>query len=628
MKKMIALIIALMLALSLVACNQEITDPTTLPTTEPTAAPTTEPTTEIPTTEPTTELTEPVDLLYFHDDFEEVTVYPFTDEEIRQAYDVLIAALSDYREKEEVLNFEVHWIAMDPVKADHQVCSSMELDPIEGWTEEDYYPRWMYFVVNYTVSYDHTLSPNMDYEQVCGSVRLSRESVDTVWQVDPAYCSTHTMNIVSDMVLPRETAESLALTEEPVLGAYYVEQEGGYILYTRNETGDGVTCHRVSANSVPTIESNVQLKTIEDRFRELLSSENGFWYWRAMGCIFEKPQDIDMSLLCYLGMENSQHSSTFTDAEIAFLKTQDLGVPGDDSAWSNAHKLPRQELNSVLQDHFGITLDDVTIPRGWVYFYETDAYYDVRYDAYGVVRQTVTDVQTDENGLIHIYWTAEFITDSRYEEHALLIRPQMVMVLQEKDDGSYLVMSNTVYAPKPGPLSDDELAEFTELLTWKNDEETMWYNYALKSEYTTPEDVNLFELFYSAPMETLTDDDRKYLLQEGQDPDADPMIHKYSLNFMDEILEKYFGIKYADCNKVGLNKMTLYIFKTNSYYHRHGDFVCAYITVNSGERMEDGTIQIHYDNNLIDPEGPVSFTVTLMPAGSRYYIISNICDSQ
>lgn len=179
------------------------------------------------------------------------------------------------------------------------------------------------------------------------------------------------------------------------------------------------------------------------KFQELLTYENGYWYWRAMGCVFEKPEDIDMSQLCYVGMENGQHSSTFTDNEIAFLKTQNIGIAGDESAWSNAHKLPREELNSVLQNHFGISLDVVTIPESWVYYSETDAYYDVRYDAYGLAGYTVTDVVL-EDGLVYVYWTAPFgLRDTRKEDELkFLENAQMVMVLEERDDGGYMIHMN------------------------------------------------------------------------------------------------------------------------------------------------------------------------------------------
>ena len=184
--------------------------------------------------------------------------------------------------------------------------------------------------------------------------------------------------------------------------------------------------------------------SLVEQFQELLTHDNGYWYWRAMGCIFENPESIDMALLCYRGMENGQLSSTFTDAEIAFLKSQNLGIPGDETAWSNAHKLPRQELEAVMQTYFGVSLDDVTVPSGWVYYSETDAYYHVKYDSYGLVGYTVTDVEYHDNGTVSVNWFVPFgLWDTRNpEDKHFLNDANMLLTLKINDDGTYTVLSN------------------------------------------------------------------------------------------------------------------------------------------------------------------------------------------
>ena len=169
------------------------------------------------------------------------------------------------------------------------------------------------------------------------------------------------------------------------------------------------------------------------------------WYGRIIGCVFEEPEDISLYYLFYNGLpyEERQNSSDFTDSEVAFLK--DVAVNSswrDESVWVNAHKMPRQYISDVLNDYFGLTPDDVTIPEEWSYFEETDSYYYIRSDGYGVNGFTVTGVQTDENGLIYVYWTANYIRDTRYEEMTFINEPKMVMVLEERQDGGYLILSN------------------------------------------------------------------------------------------------------------------------------------------------------------------------------------------
>ena len=180
----------------------------------------------------------------------------------------------------------------------------------------------------------------------------------------------------------------------------------------------------------------------EEYFQNLLTYENGFWYWRAMGCVFENAEDIDMALLCYGGMEERIPYSTFTDDEIEFLKSRYSANDFDDSPWSNAHKLPRQELEDVMQTYFDVSLDDVSIP--WVYYEETDAYYHVKYDSYGLVGYTVTDVDYHDDGTVSVYWYVPFgLLDRRDPENVTsLNEADMLLTLKDNGDGTYTVLSN------------------------------------------------------------------------------------------------------------------------------------------------------------------------------------------
>lgn len=193
------------------------------------------------------------------------------------------------------------------------------------------------------------------------------------------------------------------------------------------------------------IEPTEPLSLVE-QFQELLTYENGYWYWRAMGCIFDEPEDISLYDLFYNGLktEERQDRNTYTDNEVAFLQDLALNTFGAKSLWVNAHKMPREYISDVLNDYFGLDIDDVTIPEEWTYFEETDAYYCIRSDGYGVSGQTVTEVQTSDNGLVYVYWTANYLRDTRYEETSFINEPEMVLVLQEKADGGYLVLANVI----------------------------------------------------------------------------------------------------------------------------------------------------------------------------------------
>ncbi len=414
--------------------------------------------------EPSTDPTEPpVRWIQGRDSFEDVVVHPYTPDELQDAVDVAMSILNGYKEKEYVLDFQVHWIAFDPVGTDNYL---QMYEPKPTWKGDDHYPLWIRFVIEFTVNYDHALSPNQDRENHLGYIMLTRDTADGAWVLDQGMCSDSISGtLASTVVMPLAEVDSLGLTETPVLAAYrlvvdpektpYLEGqrmdiENVYILYVLDEETQTVRCemYPMTASEPPT--EPVTEPTTEPigenpeiaRFQELLSYENGYWYWRAMGCVFDKPENIDMSLLCYIGMKEEQLPSTFTDDEIAFLKTRFIGTSGDDSPWSNAHKLPRAELEAVMQTYFGLSLEDVDTP--WIYYSETDAYYHVKYDGYGLHGYTVTDVVTNSDGLIYIYWTIPYgLWDTRHgDELVFLENPQMVMVLEENEDGGFLIRSN------------------------------------------------------------------------------------------------------------------------------------------------------------------------------------------
>lgn len=193
-----------------------------------------------------------------------------------------------------------------------------------------------------------------------------------------------------------------------------------------------------------------KLTDVEDveYFQNLLTYENGYWYWRAMGCVFEEPDELNVRYLFYNGLpsDESQNSSEFTDSEVEFLQDYALEKYGDESVWVNAHKLPREAVNDVLATYFGVTLNTVSIPEDWAYFEETESYYVIRFDGKGVTDYTITDVKTNSYGVYYVYWTTNLLRDTRYEESVYLENPQMIMMLKERANGGYLVLTNAVWS--------------------------------------------------------------------------------------------------------------------------------------------------------------------------------------
>ena len=214
----------------------------------------TEPITE--PTEPHIEPTEPpVRWIQGRDSFEDVVVYPYTPDELQDAVDVAMSILNGYKEKEYVLDFQVHWIAFDPVGTDNYL---QMYDPKPTWEGDDHYPLWIRFVIEFSVNYDHALSPNQDRENYLGYIMLTRDTADGAWVLDQGMCSDSISGtLASTVVMPLEEVYSLGLTETPVLAAYrlvvdpekapYLEGqrmdiENVYILYVLDEETQTVRC--------------------------------------------------------------------------------------------------------------------------------------------------------------------------------------------------------------------------------------------------------------------------------------------------------------------------------------------------------------------------------------------------
>ena len=130
-------------------------------------------------------------------------------------------------------------------------------------------------------------------------------------------------------------------------------------------------------------------------------------------------------------------------------------------------------------------------------------------------------------------------------------------------------------APEETTLSEDPLvAEFRELFTFTADAD-VWYNYALKSYYDTPAGIDIFQLIYNAPWLDLelTQAEKDFLISKELDIETST-VHKYPVEKIDEVLQKYFGITFEEAEGFGLDKM-VYNPDTDSYYHLHGDLETA-----------------------------------------------------
>lgn len=174
--------------------------------------------------------------------------------------------------------------------------------------------------------------------------------------------------------------------------------------------------------------------TLEEEFQNLI--KNNEWYKRALGCVFDKPENLPAYLYFYLGVgENGQ----FTVEESAFLKdAYEQTHTGGYEVMSDI-KLPVTKINEALSI-LGITIEDIRIPDKWVYYDKTDSYYFWVSDAYGVTDWSVTKVEKDTDGKVTVYWETEEISILGLGSSSKIAK--MVLTMQQQPDGTYRILSN------------------------------------------------------------------------------------------------------------------------------------------------------------------------------------------
>lgn len=167
---------------------------------------------------------------------------------------------------------------------------------------------------------------------------------------------------------------------------------------------------------------------------------NNEWYRRALGCVFEKPEDIAAYYYFYLGV--GETSQQFTEEERAFLKDayEKTHPKGGYEVMSDI-KLPVAKINDALSI-LGVTIEDIKIPDQWVYYDKTDSYYFWVSDAYGVGKWSVTKVEKGTEGIVAVYWKMDGIDNGKPSVEIPSKGAKMVMTMQLHSDGTYRILSN------------------------------------------------------------------------------------------------------------------------------------------------------------------------------------------
>ena len=157
------------------------------------------------------------------------------------------------------------------------------------------------------------------------------------------------------------------------------------------------------------------------------------WLARALGCVFERPEEIDLYYMFYLGVE---HPGSWD--EISEESRQSLIGQG---FWPelDLQIMPVEKLEEALQATFGIGLANVTIPEHWGYIEAEDAYCSNHSDAYFPGVPVIAEVEDDGTD-VFIHYTIEGYYDTAADE--FLDRAELTLHLERTGDGRLLAVSN------------------------------------------------------------------------------------------------------------------------------------------------------------------------------------------
>lgn len=175
----------------------------------------------------------------------------------------------------------------------------------------------------------------------------------------------------------------------------------------------------------------VEAMMTADDYQTLLSRDGGD-YFRALGTIFNTPEDVDLYYFFYNGvMEHAgwrDLGSAERDYLLAngFLEEMDIQI------------MPADRIEARLQKYFGLELEDVRIPHGWVYYAPTDCYYTNHNDAW-LPYVTVTGVEEYPDGISRLYLTVDYVIDHTGE---YVSDAETVLTLRKNADGSWHIVSH------------------------------------------------------------------------------------------------------------------------------------------------------------------------------------------
>ena len=174
------------------------------------------------------------------------------------------------------------------------------------------------------------------------------------------------------------------------------------------------------------------------------------------------------------------------------------------------------------------------------------------------------------------------------------------------------------------PLTGAELTYFNE--EYFNNHFHSIRNQFLSSTYETPEDIDLYELFYCGSFTPGVIGDEELAIVgsfDSQGQEICPTV-KITAEAIDEVLLEYTGLHLTETNQVNLDRF-VWLAEYDAYYDTHGDTnYRSSVTFSAGERVGN-VIRLYYDDAFL---GGGWKCLRLRETEDGYWFLSNLpCDA-
>ena len=193
---------------------------------------------------------------------------------------------------------------------------------------------------------------------------------------------------------PMPTATDPTETTAPIETTVPPETTAPIVTTVPPETTESTTPEMQPNETLP----DSQLQAFTDMLGDSRS-----WYNRALACEYAKPEELELYWFFYCGFPDESQKPTAEEWE------QLKDKQGFDEN-CDLIRLPEYKMDQVLQDYFGISLEDIPAEgfSRMTYLESTDCWYFMITGYYGVERPQVLAVETLENGTVHVRYEADY----------------------------------------------------------------------------------------------------------------------------------------------------------------------------------------------------------------------------